>query len=187
MPRETAQERGRRGAKLAQRWLESTTFLELPLNSYKNEAQCMITCLDGSQKAFDLTGYFYNEDHSPVSVEVKNVTTESNLRTQFQEFLAVAYSSTARLDENRDFMWVSWHPFGPMSRWNDLTSPNEIQAAIQANSDLLGGAAIDLNVLAKVASKVWVLTYNERQQELAMDAEDLAKTHAALMRKVSTL
>jgi hypothetical protein len=187
MPRETAQERGREGAKIAQRWLEATTFIELPLNSYKNEPQCTVVCLDGSPKAFDLVGYFYDDDHTPVSVEVKNVTSDDHLREHFQEFLAVAYSSTARLDEGRNFMWVSWHPFGPMSRWASLSSMNEIQLALQAHPQLLGGQTVDLNILKLVSERVWVLTFNERQQALSLDVDELGLVQATLKRKKSTL
>ncbi|WP_432561482.1 hypothetical protein [Kineococcus sp. SYSU DK003] len=187
MAKETAQERGRRGAKTAQRWLEATTFLELPLNSYKNERQCTVTCLDGTEKTFDLTGYFYDEDHTPVSVEVKNVTGDDHLREQFEEFLTVAYSSTAKHDEGRNFMWVSWHPFGPMSRWAHLTSMSEIQNAIKNNDSLLNGNSIDLDVLRKVSERTWVLTFNDRQEQLSLDADELAHVQALLKRKKSTL
>lgn len=187
MPRETAQERGREGAKIAQRWLEATTFIELPLNSYKNEPQCTVVCLDNSPKAFDLTGYFYDDDHTPISVEVKNVTSDDHLREHFREFLAVAYSSTARLDEGRNFMWVSWHPFGPMSRWAKLTSMGEIQDALTHHPDLLAGQPVDLDVLRRVSERVWVLTFNDRQQELSLDVDELAQVQATLRRKRSTL
>jgi hypothetical protein len=187
MPRETAQERGREGARIAQRWLEATTFLELPLNSYKNENQCTLTCLDGSTKTFDLTGFFLDEDHTPISVEVKNVSTDNHLREQFHEFLATAYSSTARLDENRNFMWVSWHPFGPMTGWTQLTTPNEIQSALTTHSSLLNGRPLDLNVVQKVADRLWVLTFNEKQERLSLDVEDLQKAQVALQRRRSTL
>lgn len=187
MPRETAQERGRVGAKVAQRWLEATTFIELPFNSYKNEPLCTVTCLDGSSKAFDLVGYFYDDDHTPVSVEVKNVTSDDHLREHFQEFLAVAYSSTAKLDEGRNFMWVSWHPFGPMTKWATLSSMGEIQDALTTHVALLGGNPIDLNLLKKVSDRIWVLTFNDRQQELSLDVDELAQVQAKLGRKKSTL
>ncbi len=187
MPRETSQERGRVGAKIAQRWLEATTFIELPFNSYKNEALCTVTCLDGSIKTFDLTGYFYDDNHTPLCVEVKNVTTDSHLREQFQEFLAVAYSSTAKRDEGRNFMWVSWHPFGPMTKWASLSSMGEIQDALVAHESLLAGDNIDLDLLKKVSERIWVLTFNDRQVELSLDVDELAQVQAKLGRKRSTL
>ncbi|MBV6762763.1 hypothetical protein [Rhodococcus opacus] len=193
MPRETAQEQGRVGARTAQRWLEATTFVELPWNSYKNEAQCEVECLDDSVKVFDLAGYFLHDDRTPVAVEVKNVTTDAHLRDKYHEFLAVAYSSTARrsvksrVDDKRQFMWVSWHPFGPISRWTQLESVEEIECALKEYEHLLNGHRIDPAILRLVSDRIWVLTFNPKQERLSLDAEELAKVLTALPRKRTTL
>ncbi len=84
-------------------------------------------------------------------------------------------------------MWVSWHPFGPMSRWAHLTSMSEIQNAIKNNDSLLNGNSIDLDVLRKVSERTWVLTFNDRQEQLSLDADELAHVQALLKRKKSTL
>ncbi|MFD6516599.1 hypothetical protein [Rhodococcus sp. NPDC060176] len=193
MPREATQEQGRIGARTAQRWLEATTFVELPWNSYKNEALCEVECLNDSVKVFDLAGYFLKEERTPVSVEVKNVTTDSHLREKYHEFLAVAYSSTARrlsksrADDKRNFMWVSWHPFGPMNRWAHLESPDEIQTALSSHKELLGDHEVDQQILRTVSERTWVLTFNPKQESLSLDADELAKVLTALPRKKSTL
>ncbi|MFQ6398970.1 hypothetical protein ACLMAJ_36730 [Nocardia sp. KC 131] len=193
MPREASQEKGRVGARTAQRWLEATTFIELPWNSYKHEAQCEIECLGDSIKMFDLAGYFLTEERTPVSVEVKNVDSEDHLREKFHEFLAVAYSSTARrklkkrADDKREFMWVSWHPFGPMSRWAKLSSTEEIELSLTEYPKLLDGQVVDTSILQEVSKRIWVLTFNQRQETLSLDAEELDKVMAALSRKRTTL
>ncbi|WP_280373889.1 hypothetical protein [Nocardia wallacei] len=193
MPREASQEKGRIGARTAQRWLEATTFVELPWNSYHHEALCEIECLDDSTKMFDLAGYFLTEERAPISVEVKNVDTESHLKEKFHEFLAVAYSSTARRleksrpDDKREFMWVSWHPFGPMNRWAKLTSAEEIELAVEEYPSLLGGHAIDRSVVQTVSERIWLLTFNPKQETLSLDADELSRVMAALSRKRTTL
>ena len=193
MPREAAQEQGRVGAATAKRWLEATTFLEFPWNSYKNGPMCEVQCLDGSPKVFDLAGFFLDKVSTPASVEVKNVTTESHLEKQYHEFLAVAYSSTARRlrdskeDDLRRFLWVSWHPFGPMTKWNQRESADEIRRALEANPDLLGGEAIEASVLSLVSERVWLLTFNGKQEQICLKPKDLAKAVAVLKRKKGSL
>ncbi|MBF4999325.1 hypothetical protein IRT45_19440 [Nocardia sp. BSTN01] len=193
MPREASQEKGRVGARTAQRWLEATTFVELPWNSYHHEALCEIECLDDSTKMFDLAGYFLTDERTPISVEVKNVDTDAHLRDKFHEFLAVAYSSTAkrklksRPDDKREFMWVSWHPFGPMNRWTKLASVEEIEISLGEYSGLLNGHEVDRELLQVVSERIWVLTFNPKQEMLSLDADDLSKVMAALPRKRTTL
>lgn len=198
MAKETTQEQGRRGARTAQRWLEASTFLVLPWNSYAHEPQCEALCLDGTVKGFDLAGYFF-KDSRPVLVEVKHVTSDDHLQDKFHEFLAVAYSSTAkrlepgpsgkpiRPDDRREFMWVSWHPFNPMSRWAHLESPDEIREALRKNPHLIPDHEISEDLLRLVASRVWVLTFNPKQEKLSLRAGELRKVHQALKRKAGHL
>lgn len=187
MPREAAQERGRVGAATAKRWLEATTFVTFPWNSYRHESRCEVLCLDGTVKVLDLSGYFLVSGR-PVFVEVKNVTSDSHLREQFNEFLAVAYSSTrnraksGRPDDEREFMWVSWHPFGPMSKWSSLASVDAIEEALSDYPDLLDGENFDRDLARVVADRVWVLTFNPKQERLTMPPEEVVKVNGVLMR-----
>lgn len=163
-----------------------------------NAPLCEAECLNGKIKGFDLSGYFIKSG-VPVVVEVKNVTTDSNLRDQFWEFLAVAYSSTAkrlepgptgkpkRPDDQREFMWVSWHPFGPLSRWTQLDSPSEIRMALNKYPDLLDGQQPDEDLLRLVAGRIWVLTFNPKQKSLSLKPKELRKAHAVLNRKAPSL
>lgn len=193
MPREAAQEQGRVGTRTAKRWLEATTFIELPWNAYLNQPQCEVECLNDTIKVFDLAGYFLDGARDPVVVEVKNVSTDSHLGSQYREFLAAAYSSTAkrlqagRQDDRREFLWVSWHPFGPMNRWSLRESSDEIAEALNEHPKYAAEAAPDSEVLSLVARRVWLLTFNRKQERLSLDPEELAKVHSTLMRKKETL
>jgi hypothetical protein len=47
------------------RWLESTTYLELPFNAYEHTAVCTEVRLDGEKKVFDLSGFFLEITDGP--------------------------------------------------------------------------------------------------------------------------
>jgi hypothetical protein len=69
---ESVQKDGMEGVDLAQRWLESTTWIELPFNVYDNSAVCTLTKLDGTVKRYDLFGSIFTKPIKPLYVEVKN-------------------------------------------------------------------------------------------------------------------
>lgn len=49
------------GVDLAKRWLESTTWVELPFDAYNNGPVCSLRRLDGKVKRYDLFGYIHTE------------------------------------------------------------------------------------------------------------------------------
>src|SRR3954471_14474713 len=94
MPREDTQETGREAVFRTKRWLESSTYVDLPWNSYGNDAYCRVTCLDGTTKGFDLAGIFL-DDNRQVFIENKGVNDSGNQLSEYRKFLAIAYSNTA--------------------------------------------------------------------------------------------
>lgn len=192
MPREQSQETGRAGVAVVKRWLEATTFLDFPHNSYHADFACRATCLDGTTKIFDLAGHFLVPPAEPVFVEVKSVTTDAHLREQFEQFVAIAYSATAHHlenfgDERRHYMWASWHPFGPMAKWAHLTTPAEIREALAHNEALLAGREPDEDLVRLVADRLWVLTFNPKQEQLSLKPQEILEVRAALKRTGSLL
>lgn len=192
MPAEATQEQGRRGVALVKRWLEATTYVELPWNAYENPSWCEIDLLGGGVKRFDLAGYFLTGDRQPVVVENKSYNSDGGQYTQFQEFLAHAYSSTAhiaerRTDAGREFIWVTSHPFGPLNHWSKLESAEEIRIALQVKPEVLDGRNIDEEMLRTVANRIWVLVMNKKQGSLSLTPRELGLVHVALKRKEPTL
>jgi hypothetical protein len=53
---ESVQQKGIDGADLAKRWLESTTWIELPFDAYHNASICTLWRLDAEKKVYDLFG-----------------------------------------------------------------------------------------------------------------------------------
>lgn len=192
VPAEATQEQGRRGVAITKRWLEATTFIELHWNAYEHESMCELEMLDGSIKRFDLAGLFLTGSKSPVVVENKSYTQVGDQPDQYLEFLAHAYSysakikSSSRSDDKREFIWVTTHPFA-QSNWMKLHEPDHIRSALQKYPALLHGNAIDDELVRVVASRVWVLVFNPKQERLSLDADELSKVHTALKRKASTL
>lgn len=187
MPRESTQESGREAALVTRRWLESTTYIELPWNSYKHEAMCTVRCLDGSVKCFDLAGFFL-DDKSPIAVENKGVGQSGDQYQEYRKFLAIAYSSSALgleegTDWKRHFLWVTTHPFGYSTAWAQLESPETVHAAVKEFPDLLGGRDVDKEVVRAVASRIWLLVLNSKQQRLLLTADEITRVHALLSRK----
>lgn len=190
MPAEATQEKGRRGVARTKRWLEATTYVELLFNAYEDEALCEIETLSGS-KRFDMFGYLLGKNRRPVYVENKDYSSESNLYAQFLEFLAVSYSATAKriqstTDQKAEFMWVTTHPFKP-ARWTKLATPEEVLIALEKHPELLGGAAIDHDLVRTVAARIWVLVLHDRQIEISLTHTEVLKIMPKLKRKEPTL
>lgn len=190
MSAEATQEKGRKGVARTKRWLEATTYLELLFNAYEDEAMCIVELLDGT-KRFDMYGFFLGENRREVFVENKDYSSDSGLYTQFQEFLAVAYSATAKRmqtkpDRKTEFIWVTTHPFKP-SRWSMLESPDEMRDALTAHPEVLGGAAVDDDLLRLAASRIWVFVLNPRQIDISLTHAELGLVMPYLKRKEPTL
>jgi hypothetical protein len=179
---------GERGVLLAKQWLESTTHVEVPFSVYDDPAQTALLRLDDEQKRYDLSGYFL-ENRRPLSVEVKNYTAVGNQPAEYTEYLANAYSVTARdlgydLDVRREFMWVTWHPFS-QTKWTRLTSRDEIRSALDEHPDVLGAAEVDEAIVELVSGRLWLVVLNPRQDQLLLTRDELYKVWHALKRKGS--
>lgn len=167
---ESIQQKGVDGAEAAKLYLESTTRITVPWNAYKHPHQCTVQLLDATHKRFDRAGHFL-ESGNRVFVEVKNVTTAGNQTQQFDEFLATAYSATARQwqelgDPKWEFFWVTWHPFGTLTEWSQLESPERIEAALAKHPEVLNKQDVIPKVVATLAPRVWLLLLHPRQEHL---------------------
>jgi hypothetical protein len=187
MVAESTHLQGMEGAYAVKRWLESTTYLELPFNAYEDEAQCALARLDGEIKRYDLSGYFLGDNRRPVVVESKSYTTVGHQAEEHKEHLANAYSTTAWDiktvgDTKREYIWVTTHPFA-QNKWPRLMSHQEINAALELHPKVLNGEKIDEELVRVVASRLWLLVMHERQEQLALTRDELQHVFTVLKRK----
>ncbi|WP_433579700.1 hypothetical protein [Nocardia brasiliensis] len=187
--RERMHKKGAEGVDLARRILESTTWIELPFDVADNEPVCTLTLLDGSEKAFDATGFIFRETKDLLYVEAKNYDSSGGKQAaDFIEFLANAYSVTARdinlngVDARREFMWFTTHPFS-LNKWPDLVSAGSIAEALKTHPEVLAGKEIDHSVLSVVEDRLWLIVAHRKQTDLTLTAEELCKIEALLNRK----
>jgi hypothetical protein len=178
---------GEEGLELTKRWLESTTWIELPFDCYSNQTVCTVRRLDGEKKVFDAFGYIFTDPHTPLFVENKAYNNVGNQPKDFWEFLANAYSTTAQAiadghDAGYEFMWVTTHPF-EQTAWPQLTTPDRIKEALEKDPDALGGEEVSLSTLSLVSERLWVLVMHERQGRLMLTPGELSKVEGVLNRK----
>lgn len=186
---ESAHLKGLEGVKEAQQYLESTTFITLPWNAYENANQTTFLRLDKQKKRYDLAGHFLGPRRHPLAVENKSYTGVGKQPEHYTEYLANAYSITAReceegIDSEREYMWLTTFPFA-QGKWLQLRSAGEIAAALEVHPEALDGRAIDNELLARVASRLWLIPLHDRHKELVLDRKELYKIHEVLERKGS--
>lgn len=185
---EAVQKIGMEGVDLAQRWLESTTWIELPFNVYDNSAVCTLAKLDDTVKRYDLFGSIFTKPSKPLYVEVKNYDSSGGKQqAEYQEFLANAYSITAKdiksgQDGRREFMWVTTHPFS-LNAWPTLTSAAAVSEALGKHPGVLNGNEIDMNLLNLISDRLWLLVLHRRQAELMLTPQELSLIEAQINRK----
>lgn len=172
---------------LVKRYLESTTHLALPHTVYDNEGLCTFERLDGEVKRFDLVGHFLTGPSRPVAVESKKVTGVNGQPDDYDEFLANAYSITARhvkiaADDKREFMFMTWHPFS-QNKWINLRDPDAVLAALKKYPEALGDDDVDQKLVQKVAGRLWLVPLHERMEELLLERHELYKVLGALDRR----
>lgn len=186
MAKETAQSLGIEGVTEIKEWLEATTRFAFTYTAYDSEAMCTVTCLNGENKLLDLEGSTTKDPKKPVSVECKKYTTVGHQGAEFRRFLAIAYSSTAKkiaevgVDWERDFMWVTFHPFS-QTNWKKLLTVAHLRACLEKNKDLLDDKPIDDDLLAKIAARIWVMVVEKKQVEIRLTKQELALANAALI------
>ncbi|MEU7905294.1 hypothetical protein [Actinoplanes sp. NPDC049118] len=175
------------GVKYAQQYLESTTHITLPFNVYEDMNQTTFVRLDKRLKRYDLVGHFLGERRRPLAVENKAYTGVGKQPEDYTEYLANAYSITARecedgVDTEREFMWLTTHPFA-QTKWARLRSPEEIAEALAKHPEALADRKLDNDLLARVASRLWLIPLHDRHRELLLERKELFKIHEALNRR----
>ena len=174
---------GLKGVVEIKRWLEATTWLDLPANSYENEVQCTVqTC--GGPKLFDLNGRFRGSGGNcrDVVVECKKYSVVGVQAGEFKRFLAIAYShtvwymNTCSQDPGLIFFWVTSHPFS-QTKWSQLRSAQYLKESVldSNNSDLLPPGGIDEDLIRQVAERIWVLVVSDQQHKLSLTKRELGK------------
>lgn len=186
---ESVQQDGIDGVALAKRWLESTTWIELPFDAYNNAPVCTVRRLDGKVKRFDLFGSIHTVPPTPLYVEVKNYDTAGGKQgAEYWEFLANAYSVTAQdlkdgEDARREFMWITRHPFN-QTDWATLTKADRVKQALEDHHpEALNGEQINVDLLAVVTERLWLLVVHLRQEGLMLTAQELSIIEGQLNRK----
>ena len=181
MAGEDSQDTGREGLQRAKHWLDLSTRVRRSW-AYDDHTLAEMVHFDwpyatGQEKqfSFDLGGDFRGEplDGQSFLAEVKNYRYESNLPTHFRDFLAKCYvalgSKPARCD---NFLWISWSPFQAQSWHKHATTENVRRSLIHnANRKRVFGvdkevdavAKLDVELMANVASRVWLIILSDRQ------------------------
>lgn len=185
--KETAQRIGYEGLTEIKEWLEATTRFNFTYLSWDSEVMCTLTCLNGETKTLDLEGHTASKPHRPVSVECKKYSTRGSQDSDFRRFLAIAYSSTAKMiadkgDWQREFMWVTFHPFA-MGSWPRLLDVSFLRGCIEEFPDLLNGEKIDEELLHTMSTRTWVMVVGQKQIDLRLSKEELAVVRTALVKE----
>lgn len=189
---EDIQELGREGAATLKRWLEATTYMELPFDAYNNKIDCIIRTTGGKQKQLDLVGYMLTDKKAPVFVECKRYTSSGRQYTEFVKFLAMAYGHTAQeladYNTTRDslYYWVTFHPFN-LENWTNLETYEHIKKALETHPEYLGDDDLNESLAHEVAGRVTVLVFNPKQEALSLTRAELEQIRPVLQRKVKTL
>lgn len=110
--------------------------------------------------------------------EVKNYRKERDLPTHFQDFITKCYVVVRDHPHRADhLLWISWSPFDA-SNWDGHTSPASIISALTSSGlrervfntedadEILG--LIDHEVVGKISGRIWLVTMNDRLQELEL-------------------
>jgi hypothetical protein len=186
---EAVQQKGRDGVDRTKRWLESTTWIELPFDAYETTQMCTLARLDGAEKRYDLAGYLFTQPKTPLYVEAKDYDSAGGKQGgEYWAFLSNAYSITARDlssvsgDGRREFAWVTRHPF-QVTDWADLTTPKRIEMALDRDPAALGGKPRDADIVKLTSDRVWLLVVHKRQEDLVLTPAELAMIEAQLNRK----
>jgi hypothetical protein len=190
MPAEENHEIGREGVFLFKRWLEATTYLDLPWHAYGSAAHCEVHHMGGI-KTYDLAGMFLIEGMPPVVVECKRYGSVGAQAAEFEQFLAIAYGtvlwekSQNMRPKNRHFIWATTHPFA-QSAWPNLTSVAKIQEAVAKYPEFVGNDPFNQELGHSLAERVWLLVLSEKQERIMLTPGELMTVWKKLKRKEVT-
>ncbi|PPG39451.1 hypothetical protein [Pseudoclavibacter sp. RFBA6] len=188
---EDVQELGRRGVADLKRWLEATTYMELPFDAYNHSIDCTVQTM-ATPKQFDLAGYMLEKTKSPVIVEAKNYSSAGRQYEEFRKFQAIAYShavheiETFKKSRKPIFLWVTFHPFA-VTKWNSLESVSHLKDSLASYPDFLAERPIDDEIAASVAKRISILVFNKRQKKWSLTRTELELIRHKLDRKGRTL
>lgn len=191
---EFTQELGREGVAIIKRWLEATTFIELPFDAYHHKKE--VTILHpGGKKKLDLGGHYLTGRKSPVYVECKRYSSPGRQHKEFRRLLAIAYGNIQRereiyedpkYDSNANYIWVTFNPFA-QDRWPSLETHSELGQGLHENTDVHNGDAMDDEVARAVADRFTVLVFNKKQERLSLNREELMLVRTVIDRKAEAL
>lgn len=186
---EALHDQGRDGARRAKRWLDATSRVDACWVNPDNGAAQKLTFdwpQGGQSFSFDLGGWlrYGTLEGQMFFAEVKKYASSSDLSQHYKDFLAKCYVAYQQRPHYTDhFIWVSWAPHAA-TRWDSLTSPQEVRSAVIGNaSRVLPGsvdpdAAVDEAVCESVAERLWLLILSDKQETLVPAVEHLNLIHS---------
>lgn len=161
-------------------WLESTTWMVLPMNAYEDGPRCKVPTLHKAKKV-DLRGHRLGKHRRDVFVESKRKTYAGDQYSEFREWLAIAYSHHLKVHDDigqypeEDFLWVTGNPFR-IGEWKDLCSEAHLTNVLEdpIHAPYLGGRDIDPGLVRTVADGLWLLVYSDPKQiDLSLTGQEL--------------
>lgn len=191
---EFTQELGREGVATVKRWLEATTFLELPWDAYHHKKE--VTILHpGGKKKLDLAGHYLTGRKNRVLVECKRYSSVGRQHKEFRRLLAIAYGAVqrerddyedAQYDSNAQYIWVTYNPFA-QEEWVTLETRDQLVRGLVENADVHKDGDVDEDLARAVADRFTVLVFNKKQEELSLNREELMLVRTVLDRKADSL
>lgn len=189
MAGEDSQDTGRDGLQRAKQWLDLSTRV-LQSWAYDDPTLAEMVHFEwpyatGPAKpfSFDLGGTFRGESLQSQSflAEVKNYTYEMDLPVHFRDFLARCYVALGEHPRRcGNFLWISWSPF-QAQQWHKHPTTEKVRSsllheknrfrALGVESEEDAAGKLDVERMAKVASRVWLITLSDRQEKLVPTEE----------------
>lgn len=181
---ERHQKKGKEGLERAKLWLESTTRFEVPFTSWGKAATLQYVEVPQHgrpSESFDMTGQHLEEDRTPRAMfyaEVKNYDTAGHQRAEYRKFLTRCYSATLAWNatgspKSPEFFWITWHPFGTITEYPDLTRVTAIEDACQQMPQRVAPADYDPAIAEDLSKRLWLLILSPRLQEIQMSTKFL--------------
>lgn len=187
---------GESGLQRAKHWLDSSTRVkeiwqqtDVPMGELLH-----FPWTHGSREfSFDLGGTFRGEglDGQAWVAEVKNYRNEGKLPGHFRNFLAKCYVALGHRPGRCDhFLWISWAPFQARDWDKHATSesvrkavlhPDNIMSVFGVDNEKDAVAKLDAKRTVQVASRVWLITLCEQQEQLVLTKRHFTDVMAMLI------
>ncbi|MGN6253714.1 MAG: hypothetical protein ACTHO8_01860 [Solirubrobacterales bacterium] len=176
---EAQHETGREGVMRVRRLLEGTMRFRLPYDAYSSGSRASLPMLvPGEKKQYDLQGNVFDDGDNPgpqIYIEVKAVKDAGNQSSQFEAFLAQAYSATLRVradlqdDPENNFMWATTCPWKGTG-FREVTSKEALTAAIEAAGPqiLPPDHEVDAQTVDALLDRFWVWVVSDRQEDMTL-------------------